>query len=181
MQLYQWQEQKQEWDKEFWKLMLFNIKPTKKTFFSRPIDISLPLLGENTTIAPHALEITTFLPILYERRYTLKKVEETKESILFKKIYDSNYEGNLDAGFCLHLDDGFNEGNFHEAYFLKGEFKIGRIPAGTANSLGEFKNALTQYFQMTIPNLAEELEGLIFNSNLPQKQIEAVRDLWKQN
>jgi hypothetical protein len=176
-EVYQWI----KYNDGFWKLNLFN-EQSKKRLFHKPVQ-TLPFLLKDEKLAPHVLEIHTFDTETYKRSYTLEKVEETEKSVLFRKKYDSNYVGKINSRFELFEIGGIDGFDFQDIEFLDGEFKAGKIMKGyfqsPVQSLREFKEGVTEYFKRYISNFGERLGTFITNSNLPEKERNSVRDLWK--
>ncbi len=163
---------KYEWknnsDQSVWTLDLFNAKKGK-----------LPFLGTGkSNIASHQLEIRVYNPRAHNRPYRLEKDSENSDKIAYKKIFLSDYKGNVDANIYLRYLDWMDAESRHIAYFLGGKFKDAyNQHSNPIKNLEEFEKSLTDYFK-TKPAFGEHLKDLIINSNLPKKQRDAVKDLW---
>jgi hypothetical protein len=171
--LYQWTEDLTYSSKEdgevIWRLNLF--RGDRET---------LPFLNRQRVVAPHKLEIRTFSPKPHERPYRQEKVSEGPDTITYRKVFLSDYLGNVDAELGLLWAGSADSMGRGAAYFLNGEFKdsCGASDDSRFKTPGEFKKYLTEYLiNGSIRNFGTHLGVLIAASNLPEKQKNAVRGL----
>lgn len=140
----------------------------------------LPLLNSQGTIATHEFEITAFDPKPYNRPYRTEKISEDEETVTSKKIFLSDYKGNIDTEFFVRYVGWLDTESRAFAYFLNGEMKEAYDSYGKQIENPEaFRKYLTEYFKGVKPTVGKHLNELIINSNLPKKQKDAVRDLWR--
>jgi len=154
---YEWRNLTKDYHKkdgeEVWALGLFDKEIQQPLFnYKRKVDI-----------APHELEITTF-------------DEKSYRAFLGDR---SKYGGNVDARFFVRYGGGLVDSEPRAiAYFLNGEMK--EASDGFSKYMEnpeEFKKHLTEYFETVNQAVGKHLKDMIINSNLPQKQRDAVRSL----
>lgn len=173
-ELYQWMEKTNDFRKErgelVWTLDLF-----------REHGAVLPFLNKQRDIARHKIEITTFSPRPYERPYRQEKASEGPDTITYRKVFLSDYTGNVDAEFGILWEGSVDSMGRGAAYFLDGELKdsCGASDHRRFKTPEEFKRDLTEYFKGSTQNFGKHLGNLIINSNLPDRQRNAVRALWE--
>jgi len=145
----------------------------------------LPFIRKEVNIAPHIFQISIFEPRPYERRYEKKLLKQDKDTITFKKEFLSDYEGDIDAELSLIYEDWLDWETRAIAYFLNGEMKdsyevMSFTPSGKHYKTSkEFRDYLTDYFKKYCPSFGEHLENFVMNSNLPQRQRDAIKGILK--
>ena len=123
--------------------------------------------------------IKTFDPRHFERPFKKEKVKEDSNTIVYNKVYLGKYKGMVDAHLRLLYSDGMDINSRGGVYFYKGAFKEGfGIYEDVIRSPKRFKDELTKYFSRKLSeSFGDYLDSLIINSNLPEKQRNAVQGL----